>query len=127
MKHTDFYTILQAIKYHEEAELMDAVNAHGGSVTLAQVDEAGHYNESGCPIVLAASKYDESARDYSIVKVTVEMADGKDWLTIYGIDKEYGYEPEPVEVEPGHIGYIIDSIPETQQIKDVSKRFPLVN
>lgn len=122
MKHTDFYQIIKAIKSHEKKELIAAVIAHGDVVEFVPKDEDGHYDDANtdCPVVLASTKYADEASDYNIVKVVVDHESGVDWLTIYGIEKEYGYEPEIVEVEAGHIGYIIDYIPETNAVKDVS-------
>lgn len=122
MKHTDFYPILKAIKLHERQELIAAVIAHGGMIEFAPLDENGNYDDanSDCPIVMAAAKYDEQAMDYNIVKVTVERVNGHDWLTIYGIEKEYGRDPQIVDVCAGHIDYIIDCIPDTKSVKDVT-------
>lgn len=122
MKHTDFYPIIKAIQEHEKKELIAAVIAHGDVVEFVPKDEDGHYEDASadCPVVLAGTKYADQATDYNIVKVTVDHECGVDWLTIYGIEKEYGYEPEIIYVEPGQIGYIIDHIPETKTVKDVS-------
>lgn len=122
MKHTDFYHILKAIKLHERNELITAVIAHGGTIEFTTKDEEGNYDDthSDCPIVLAAAKHDDQSMDYNIVKVTVETIGGDDWLTVYGIEKEYGYEPEIVDVNAGHIGYILDHISETKTVKDVT-------
>lgn len=121
MKHSNFYQIYQNIKKCEEQELIAAVKAHGGVYEFCPKDKDRYDTDNGiCPIVSAWNKYAESPSDYCIVKVEVESTEYGDWLTIYGIEKDGGWETEAVNVEFGHMHYIIDYIAETDGVSDVS-------
>ncbi len=111
MKHTDFYHLLEAIKKHEENELIAAVIAHGGEIGFSSED---------APVILASTKHAECASDYKVEKVTVERVDGHDWLTVFGVENEYGFDTEIIYAEPGHLSYITGRIPETVAVSDVS-------
>lgn len=116
MKHTDFHSIIRKIKEQERRELINAVIAHGG-----------HYeweDEGEKPIIAANVKHWEDPIDVYITHVYI--IDGS--LRIYGEAKESG---TPVEIDSydafaGHISYIIDMIPETESIKEVSSESGIV-
>lgn len=116
MKHTDFHSIIRKIKEQERQELINAVIAHGGFYNWEDEEEK--------PIIAANAKYWESPIDVYITHVYI--IDGS--LRIYGEDKESG---TPVEIDSydafaGHISYIIDMIPETESIKEVSSESGIV-
>lgn len=110
MKHTDFYKEYKALDDLERSELIDAVKAHGGEYV---------FPEDSKPCVIGSFKHCETAQ-YYVTKVTV---DEDDWLTIYGYPTEYWNdgEDEIMFIEFGHIGFITDQIPETEEVKNVSK------
>ena len=116
MKHTDFHSIIRKIKEQERKELINAVIAHGGFYNWEDEEEK--------PVITANVKYWESPIDVCITHVYI--IDGS--LRIYGEDKEFG---TPVEIDSydafaGHISYIIDMIPETESIKEVSSESGIV-
>lgn len=116
MKHTDFYSIIRKIKEQERQELIKAVIAHGGSYKWEDEGEK--------PIIAANAKYWEDPIDVNITHVYVINGD----LRIYGEEKGSG---TPVEIDSydafaGHISYIIDMIPETESIKEVSSESEIV-
>lgn len=116
MKHTDFHSLIRKIKEQERQELINAVIAHGG-----------HYeweDEGEKPIIAANAKYWEDPIDVNITHVYVIDGD----LRIYGEEKGSGtpVEIDPCDVFAGHISYIIDMIPETESIKEVSSESGIV-
>lgn len=127
MKHTDFYTICKNLRRIEQQELIKAVQAHGGVYEFAERDEDGEYVKDWekCPVVMASTRYDDQCYDYLVVSVEVNYSPntGNPYLVIYGIEKEYGSMSGEIEVATGHIEYIIDMIPETGTVKDVSSCF----
>lgn len=116
MKHTDFYSLYENIKKQEIQELTAAVKAHGGKVTF-QFDMEPDDN---APIITFSP---EGAVDVIVGTVTVE----DDHLRIFGNDKNdcYSEEQEEFFIEdalPGQLSFIIDAIPETDNVNDVTIR-----
>lgn len=122
MKHTDLYNEYKKLDAIERNELEAAVKAHGGEYVFLSIDEDGDYDmkklDSDTPIVAASTRYMDSYEDFYITRVVLK---NEKYLTIYGILKEYlGDECELESVAHGHLGYITDCIPETDEVKDVS-------
>lgn len=120
MKHTDLYNKYKKLDEIERQELIAAVQAHGGEYVFIDEDDEDWYDNDDVPIVCACFSYSDGMSDYYVSRVTV---DDKGYLSIYGFDKEYGSpsdERELYQIETGHIGTIIDFIPETETVKDVS-------
>lgn len=113
MKHTDFFEQARKIKEQERLELLDAIMAHGGEF---------NWGDDAEKPTIAASL---DGIYHSPIDVEVErvVADNKT-LKIYGSEKKYGDEVEfgPEEVFTGHLSYIIDYIPETEGIFDVTRK-----
>lgn len=111
MKHTDFYSKIQAIKEQELIELKKAVKAHGGSYKWD--------DDNSRPIIAVnINNCCPNPQDVEIIKVAIV----NNVLKIWGEDKEYGY---PVDfnvhdVFAGHLSYIIESIPSIGETTDVS-------
>lgn len=119
MKHTDYYSAYQALDKKERQELIAAVKAHGGQyVFINQGDES--WFAKRFPIVIASSKYSEDYSNYNVSRITI---DDNGNLNIYGFNRDYEGLDDEVELDYiafGHIGDIIDFIPETGVVKDVS-------
>lgn len=115
MKHTDLYYKYKELEAIEREELKQAVLAHGGEFRFKTTDWETSPDVQP-PVVIAGGKHWESYCDCVITRVAV--IDG--CLEIYGYDKEYGDQEMLLEVETGHLGYIIDEIPETEEVDDVS-------
>lgn len=113
MKHTDFYSLYREIQKREYAELAEAVKAHGGSFSL--VDEL---DGDELPAVSACQISDDEYHDYVITKVE----NRKSGVRIFGYPKN-GWSCEAGELDGvayGDIEYIIDAIPETEEVQDVT-------
>jgi hypothetical protein len=124
MKHTNFYKKIEEIKRQEIAELIKALNAHGGKFQWPIEDD-----DTERPII--AINPDSSCPDPTDVEV-ISVCVNSGRLELVGIEKNNGYEIPftPEEVFAGHLSYIIDYIPETEYIKDVTEQtvsFPIAN
>lgn len=116
MRHTDFYKQYKEIEAREREELKKAVLAHGGEFRFLTEDGEA-IDGVQAPIVMAGDRHWDSNCDCVITRVVVN--DG--FLEIYGYDKEYGdNEIWLDDVELGHLNFIIDEIPETDEIQDVT-------
>lgn len=116
MKHSNFYQQYKKLEALEREELKKAILAHGGEFRF--LTEDGEEIEGiTAPIVMAGDSHWDSNCDCIITRVAV--VDG--YLEIYGYDKEYRDEELYLDdVEIGHLSYIIDEIPETDDVSDVS-------
>lgn len=115
MKHTDLYYKYKELEAIEREELKRAVLAHGGEFRFKTTDGNVPLGVQP-PVVIAGDSHWESYCDCVITCVKVRNGN----LEIYGYDKEYGNQEMLLEVETGHLGYIIDEIPETEEVTDVS-------
>lgn len=118
MKHTNTYEKLRVIDEQDRRELLAAVKAHGG--IYRWYDEDGEEIEGrNAPIIVGAWKHMESPEDYIITHVEAEG----NYVRVYGYPKE-GWSTTPdymYWIDHGQIGYIIDEIPETEEVSDVSE------
>lgn len=121
MKHTDFYTLHKRLDEQAQEELTAAVKAHGGEYIFIHFDEDGDYDEderNNAPIIMVSTYGMDTYEDFYISRV--ELEDDK-YLHIYGWPKEgWGEELELDGFAHGHLEYIIDQIPETDEIQDVT-------
>ncbi len=121
MKHTDFYAQHKQLDSQAREELRVAVKAHGGEYIFIHQEDDEEWNEdemNDAPIILAATKHMENYEDFYVSRVVVE--DGK-YLTIYGFPKEGWWGDDMItDIFFGQIECIIDAIPETEEIKDVT-------
>lgn len=116
MKHTDLYRKYKELETIERRELRRAVLAHGGEFKFA--NEEGEEKEGlQMPIVSACPKHWDNMGDFYVTRIVVNGA----YLFIYGrsIDSPY-IEMLLDDIALGHIDYIIDEIPETEEVKDVT-------
>lgn len=120
MKHTELYNEYKKLDELERQELIAAVKAHGGEYIFIRTDDEGWPVDDDCPIVSASLSSSDWQSDYTVSRVAV---DDRGYLAICGFDREYGClsdERELYNIASGHIGTIIDFIPETETVKDVS-------
>ena len=121
MRHTDFYRKYRELEALERKELKKAVLAHGGEFRF-RTEDGDDIEGVQMPIVMAGDSHWESNCDCYITRVAV--VDG--FLEIYGYDKEYGYKEIRLDdIEFGHLNYIIDEIPETDAVHDVTTDLPV--
>lgn len=112
----------------EMKELVAAIKANNTNVIeLAPKDEDGDYDtnppDKFVPLICGWTKFSEGPEDWYVVRVELEESEYGDYVTIYGIAKDGWNEPMPITVEHGHMEYIIDAIPETNEVKNVSMKF----
>lgn len=122
MKHTDFFARTRAIKAQEYKELYAAVEAHGG------VYEWSLSDRSHPIIAVNVNSICPNPMDMDIYKVSIQGG----ILKIYGEDKEYGNDVpfNPEDVFAGHLSSIIDYIPATGDVEDVTcqqESFPITH
>ena len=115
MKHTDFYSSLENIKTQEIQELTAAVKAHGGKVTFQYNMEP----DDNAPILIFNLE--------GPVEVVVKTVILEGYFQVFGNDKNdcYADEQEEFFIEdalPGQLSFIIDAIPETDNVNDVTIR-----
>lgn len=121
MKHSDFYKQYRELEALEREELKKAVLAHGGEFRF-QTEDGESIGDIQAPIVMAGDRHWDSNCDCIITRVAVVNGG----LEIYGYDKEYGDKEMWLDdVEFGHLSYIIDEIPETNEVKDVTTEPPV--
>lgn len=120
MKHTDFTPIIDQLRSIEKEELKQAVLAHGG---LYRIDE-----EHRPAITFPCSDDSDTAEDVEICQVSVNddgnlCLTGKPYGPLGDSGPEIEYNPDYLPL--GMIGFIIDEIPETETIKDLSRNITI--
>lgn len=113
MKHTNFQSKVNEIKALERIELERAVEAHGGSYDWRKG------NDVCCPIIaINHDRCEPEPQDVEIFKV--EILNGH--LKITGVDNKtretITFKME--DIFPGHLSFIINYIPATEEVSDVS-------
>jgi hypothetical protein len=113
MKHTDFFQRTKEIKEQEKFELLEAITAHGGEFCWDEDEEK--------PIITI-----ETGGVYSSpVNVELEkvLLCGDGQLALFGADDDGNdYEFPPEHVIAGELSAIIDCLPDTESVSDVSKK-----
>lgn len=120
MKHTNFYPQLTEIKKKEYQELYQAIKAHGGEYSWGTEDEEGDwwFNLGDYPTVAVnTTGYIPQPMDICIRSVRIE----NDRIKLEGEDNEFGNRIEfrTDDVFAGHLSYITDLIPATEQVSEV--------
>lgn len=123
MKHTDFAKQYKFIDGWTEAELKAAIKAHGNEYVFIHTDEDDDENiseeKTKAPIIAASTKWMESYEDFYVSRVSFDKYDN---LIIFGFPKE-GWaddEQELTSIAHGQLEYVIDLIPETDEVQDVT-------
>lgn len=119
MKHTDFYSKVEEIKRQEQRELIEALKAHGGSYSWYNEETKEFADEYPCIAVNVDGTF-PNPTDVIIHSVSIY----NNSLHFVGTDKDYGnsVDFEADDVFAGHLSYIIDLIPETNTVDDVTTR-----
>lgn len=131
MKHTDISSELSKLQFKEQNELIAALKAHDNVYTWLDLDDQTEVDyddyenyEAGdlqLPCVTVLPKYD--GRSYELV-VCEAFTNDKGEILLTGFEADSSdldvIDCEGSEVMLGHLGLIIDMIPETPDIKDVS-------
>lgn len=121
MKHTNFHSQLKEIRCNIIKELQAALNAHSGSYTWGEENEDGDVelpDTDNCPLILANPTHSDGPSDVYIAQISYGdngfyiVAYTKEWLDEIDIEID--------DIEIGHLEFIIDYIPETQEVSDVS-------
>ncbi len=114
MKHTNFDPIINQLRNIETEELKQAVLAHGGRFRFEDKDNR--------PVITSpCSDFSDTAIDVDVCEVSVN---DRGLLCIIGTEHEG--DADEIEFAPsdftfGQLGYIINAIPETEKVKDVSR------
>jgi hypothetical protein len=123
MKHTDFHSLMNEIKRREREELYKAIEAHGGEYSWGEYNEDGdwEFENADYPIITAnISKMLPAPMDIDVTNIYIENG----LLKMEGEGGEWGdiIDFRPEEVFTGHLSYITDLIPATEQVSDVSSK-----
>lgn len=120
MKCTDAWLYERALRNHMVAELRKAIEAHGGSYSWYSEDEEDFTQDP--PIVMCNRDYGGGPTDVKVRRVWV---DESGYMQIEAEENEYGDEVYISfdDVVAFHIVYIIENIPATDEISDVTLPF----
>lgn len=118
MKHTDFRSLVHDIKRKEQQELCRALEAHGGSYSWWNAEEEGFVEDEHPIIAVNVNSMFPNPTDIEIRSVSVDNGH----LIFVGEDKESGelVDFQAGDVFAGHLGYIIDLIPDSEWVDDVT-------
>ena len=118
MKHTDFRSLVHDIKRKEQQELCRALEAHGGSYSWWNTEKEGFVEDEHPIIAVNVNSMFPNPTDVEIRSVSVNNG----FLTFVGEDKESGelVDFQAGDVFAGHLGFIIDLIPDADEINDVT-------
>lgn len=117
MKCTNIQTKVEEVKALEFTELRRAIEAHGGSY------EWDEENSGGRPVIaINPDNSEPSPQDIEVTKVAI--VDGN--IEISGVDKKYGesVDFQLDDIFAGHISFITEYIPATDEVSDVSIPLP---
>lgn len=123
MKHTDFYALHKKLDEQARTELKAAIKAHGKEYVFIHADSDDDDQisdeKNNAPIIAASTKWMDSYEDFYVSRVAFDEYDS---LIIFGFPKEGWAEDEQelTSTAHGHLEYIIDQIPETEEVQDVT-------
>lgn len=119
MKCTDAWLFERALKLHMVDELRKAIEAHGGSYSWYS-EEDGDFIED-CPIVMC-NRDSGGPTDVNVRKVWL---DESGYMYIEAEETEWGDDVDVSfdDIVAFHIAYIIERIPATDKVGDVTLPF----
>lgn len=123
MQCTDAWRYNHTLLNHMLIELKLAIQAHGGEYSWYSEEDEEY--EEDTPVVLCNREYGGPVD----IKVRRVYIDERGYLGIDAVTNEYEDEVqiEIYEIVPHHIQFIIESIPATNELSDVSMPLPLPN
>lgn len=126
MKHSDFTKMFRELEHHLEKELAAAVMAHGGVYTFIHLDEASEViderEEYSAPRVLGSYKFFDDWCTYTVSRVEVRNG----LIEFFGWQSDPGWSTDESRIDDVKFDYydlILDAIPETDEVKDVTMDF----
>ena len=123
MECTDAWSIAKILHDHMEKELKAALDAHGGKFSWYS-EEDEEYAEN-VPIVMCNNRYDGPV-DVRVRSACVGSY-GNVFIEAATVDCDDDITIEFDDIVASHIQYIIESIPATDTVTDVSIPFGIVN
>lgn len=119
MKHTDYYQQSREIKRKSIAELAAALNAHGGSYTWRNPDDDDN-NDENKDIPCIGFNLDGGPVDVEVYQAFVDEQGGIRIVGRYHDDSGDFGEFDPWDAFVAHLDFLMDEIPETEEVSDVS-------
>lgn len=118
MKHTDYYSQAQAIKRKSIEELAAALKAHGGTYTWKdpEGEEDGDVDELPC----IGFNLDNGPVDVIVYQATIDDYGCITIIGRYNDDSGEMGEFNPRDAFVAHIDFLLDEIPETEEVSDVT-------
>lgn len=127
MKHSNFYKKYKDVEAQEYRELATAIGAYGGEYVFFNCDAADSEDKwreledhDEIPIVYGGYSWMDRSESYYVTRVKLTESG----IKIYGFRDEVGspMDEDVIDiVEYGYIEYILDAIPETDKVHDVSE------
>lgn len=127
MKHSDTYSKFRQLHEQELKELALAVKAHGGEYKFfdCDVDDPDEdwgdmENHDSIPTVVGEYGIADAMYRCYVTKV---MVNKYGMPIIFGFESEYGWpsqESALTDIAFGHVGFITDEIPDTEEVQSVS-------
>lgn len=120
MKCTDAWVYERALRNHMVAELRQAIEAHGGSYSWYS-EEDGEFIQDP-PIVMCNRDWGGGPTDVKVRKVWIDKSG---YMYIEAEENEFGYEVDISfdDIVAFHIAYIIEQIPVTDKVSNVTLPF----
>lgn len=113
MVHSNFYAMCDKIRKQEARELRLALKAHGGEFTWIDNDDEQLYQP---PIILV--NLNDGPLDVVVHKAWLD----DDYIELLAYDNYWGslINIELEDIAPGHLAYLIEYMPVTDQIQSVA-------
>ncbi len=122
MKHTDYYKQAREIKEKSIRELAAALKAHGGSYTWKNPDADNDDDEieESDNIPCIGFNLDSGPVDVIVYQASVNEDGGVTIVGRYNDDSGDIAEFDPYDAFVAHLDFLMDEIPETEEVSDVS-------
>lgn len=116
MKCTDSWKLGKQLRNRMMEELKKAIKAHGGSYSW--YSEENEEFSDDAPVVMCNHRYAGPVD----VKIKNIYLDEWEYINIEAVTEEYGDEIDISfdDIAPGHFSFIIEMIPATSEVEDVS-------
>lgn len=131
MKHSNFYQKYKDVEAQEYRELQAALKAHGGEYIFFDCDAENAEelwdekdDRDDIPAIYGGFGYMDNSERYYVTRVKQH----EHGIGIYGFREEYGspMDEDRIDIiEYGYIEEILDAIPDTDEVHDVTELTPL--